>query len=403
MPIVTVILTSYNHATFINEAIDSVLNQTFKDFELIIWDDASTDGSWDIIQSYSDHRIKAYQNEKNKGPIYGINKAISKISQGKYVALHHSDDVWELSKLEKQVDFIEANESVGAVFSRASIINQRGEFLAENAHVYCRIFNQPNRSRHEWLRYFFLNGNALCHPSVLIRKQCYLDCGLYLDTLAQLPDFDMWVRLTSRYHIHVMPEPLIKFRLLDGELNTSGNRLDSRIRGTYESYKVLQRFRTLLCSEEIFNVFPEFSAYKKGEDTDFEYVLSKVCLESTQHYLKHLLALEILFDILNDPTRRQAIERFYDFSYKDFIGLTGTHDLFSNELISSLKIEVSERDAQMDRFLQEIDLKIKSYVADTNNRIESLNKIISERDAQILSLNRVIATLDARKTDGESI
>lgn len=396
MKTVSVILTSYNHAKFIGEAIDSVLNQSFQDFELIIWDDGSSDGSWDIIQSYSDSRIKAYQNKKNKGPVYGVNKAISEISQGKYIAVHHSDDVWESSKLEKQLDFIEANQSVGAVFSRASIINERGEPLAENAHLYCRIFNQPNRSRYEWLRYFFFNGNALCHPSVLIRKQCYLDCGLYLDSFTQLPDFDMWVRLSARYNIHVMSEPLIKFRLLDGELNTSGNRIDSRIRGTYENYKVLQRYRELLCNKEIFNVFPEFNTYDKGKNTDYEYVLSIVCLESSQYFLKHLFAFEILFDILNNPIQRQIVEQHYNFSYKDFITLTGTHDLFSIELISNLQIAVSDRDSQMDKFLQEIDLKINSYVADTSAKIETLNETISAKDKHIISLNYLIATLEAK-------
>lgn len=72
MPKVTVILTSYNHAKYIKEAIDSILNQTFKDFELIIWDDASTDESWEIIQSYKDERIKTFRNEESKRGILGI-------------------------------------------------------------------------------------------------------------------------------------------------------------------------------------------------------------------------------------------------------------------------------------------------------------------------------------------
>ena len=79
MPKVTVILTSYNHAKYIRETIDSILNQTFKDFELIIWDDASTDESWDIIKSYNDERIKSFRNNETKRGVYGINKTISEI------------------------------------------------------------------------------------------------------------------------------------------------------------------------------------------------------------------------------------------------------------------------------------------------------------------------------------
>ena len=73
MPKVSVILTSYNHAKYLCEAIDSVLNQTFTDFELIIWDDVSPDESWELINQYKDPRIKTFQNDKNKGFVFGLN------------------------------------------------------------------------------------------------------------------------------------------------------------------------------------------------------------------------------------------------------------------------------------------------------------------------------------------
>jgi glycosyltransferase involved in cell wall biosynthesis len=93
MPKISVILTSFNHEKYIREAIESVLVQTFIDFELIIWDDASTDQSWDIINSYSDTRIKAYRNEVNRR--YVINRAIIEVASGQYIAIHHSNDIWE--------------------------------------------------------------------------------------------------------------------------------------------------------------------------------------------------------------------------------------------------------------------------------------------------------------------
>lgn len=96
---VSIILTSFNHAKYLREAIESALNQTFSDFELIIWDDASTDDSWEIIQSYSDPRIKSFRNDVRRRGIYGINRAISEVAEGEYIAIHHSDDVWELNKL----------------------------------------------------------------------------------------------------------------------------------------------------------------------------------------------------------------------------------------------------------------------------------------------------------------
>ena len=134
MPKVTVILTSYNHAKYIRETIDSILNQTFKDFELIIWDDASIDESWEIIQSYKDERIKSFRNEESKRGVYGINKAISEVAQGEYIAIHHSDDVWELTKLEKQVKFLDENSDYGAEFTNGKPIDGEGHFFNNSIH-----------------------------------------------------------------------------------------------------------------------------------------------------------------------------------------------------------------------------------------------------------------------------
>ncbi len=392
-PKVSVILTSFNHDKFIREAIDSVLNQTFVDFELIIWDDASNDNSWVVISSYSDPRVKAFRNEVTKRGIYGINKAIADVASGEYIAIHHSDDVWELDKLEKQVAILEGHPDVGAVFTNALATDERGVPLTDKSHTYCDIFNQVNRTRYEWLRHFFLRGNALCHPSILIRKSCYLNCGLYRLGLGQLGDFDMWVRLCAQYEIYVMPDRLIRFRVRDGEMNTSGNRPESRIRLFNENQKVLQLYRTILGQNNIFKIFPDFISYDRGEHTDAEYVLSRVCLESGSFFLWQMLAIDILFDIINNPSRKQAIEEVYGFTTSDFIAITGKCDLFSRETTLQLQIEVNERDAQMNNFITDLDVQIKSFVTDRDTQVNDLNHIIAEKDIQI---NNLIAEQDAQ-------
>jgi glycosyltransferase involved in cell wall biosynthesis len=343
MPKVSVILTSFNHDKYIREAIDSVLKQTFVDFELIIWDDTSVDDSWEIIQSYSDARIRAFRNSQNKGSVFGINKAIFEAARGEYIAIHHSDNVWELDKLATQINFLDANQGIGAVFSNAQAIDQRGIPLTDQTHFYYNLFSQPNRSRHEWLRHFFFNGNALCHPSILIRKQCYIDCGAYRDMLAQLSDFDMWIRLCAKHEIHVMTERLIKFRLFDSEMNTRERPPMTRIRHINEHHTLLQQYRTIIDQDNIFKIFPDFISYHREADTDPEYVLSRVCLEAGDFFLRQLLAIEILFDILNNPARRQAIEKVYGFSLGDFIALTGRCDVFSRQELFNLTVESGEQ------------------------------------------------------------
>jgi glycosyltransferase involved in cell wall biosynthesis len=135
-----VILTSYNHAEYLRDSIESVLNQTFSDFELIIGDDASTDKSWDIIQSYTDPRIQAYRHETHRmGEI--INEAVlTGKASGDLIAIHHSDDIWEPQKLAKQVAFLDANPEVGAVFTKVKIIDDAGNPFQDQNHFYSKRF-----------------------------------------------------------------------------------------------------------------------------------------------------------------------------------------------------------------------------------------------------------------------
>ena len=224
MPKVSVILTSFNHDKYLREAIDSVLDQTFGDFELIIWDDASSDNSWHLIKLYKDPRIVAFRNDHRKGGTFSLNRAISEFAQGQYIAIHHSDDAWEPNKLEKQVAYLDKHDEIGAVFTNATIIGEDSSLFTERNHFYFNIFNQPNRTRHEWLRFFFKYRNALCHPSILIRKVCYDTAGLYNIGILQYDDLDMWIRICLRYEIHILSEKLTRFRVRDNEANTGANR-----------------------------------------------------------------------------------------------------------------------------------------------------------------------------------
>ena len=368
MPKVSVILTSFNHAKYICEAIDSVLNQTFTDFELIIVDDCSSDDSWHLINQYSDLRIRAFRSEVNKGPVEGVNKAISEVVTGEYIAIHHSDDVWELDKLERQVAFLDANLEIGAVFTNALAIAEDGSPLADAKHFYANIFEQPNRTRQEWLRFFFSIGNALCHPSVLIRKSCYEDCGLYRYGFAQVADFDMWIRLCMKYEIHVMSEKLVRYRVRDNEANTSGNRPETRIRSAYEVYKLLDNYKKIASFEDMRRIFPNADRYDQNKTPDLCFILAMVALEEKPSTFVQLFCQDILFDAISDPKRAANIRQSYNFGSKSFIALTAQHDVFLLEEVRAIRGTLAERDGQ----------------------IASLNHAVAEREDQIYDLSRAL-------------
>ncbi len=327
---VCIILPSYNHASFIRQSIESVLNQTYTDYHLIIWDDGSTDQSWEIISEYTDSRIQSFRNPLNQTKV--MNKVISTISDKyEYIAIHHSDDIWESEKLEKQVAFMEERPEIGAVFTRATAMDEQGLPLKDTSHFYHSIFDQPNRSRHEWLRYFFMHQNALCHPSVLLRRECYEKCGTYQHSLIQLPDFDMWVRLTMKYEIYVMPERLVRFRVLDDEKNSSGNRKDARIRVNLELYKVLQSFKNIHSFQELVAVFPEAQDYDRGLDTDVHFAMAMCGLQLSSHHQNKLFCYDLLYEAMNDMARRKNLEEVYAFYIQDYKAITGDLDVFGYE------------------------------------------------------------------------
>lgn len=347
MPEVSVILTSFNHAKYLKESIESVLAQTFTDFELIIWDDASSDDSWSIIERYrdADTRIKAFRNDVPRRAIYGVNKSITEIAKGEYIAIHHSDDVWEHEKLERQVDYLRRHLKVGAVFSNALAIGEDSQPLVDAKHFYSGIFDKPNRTRQEWLRFFFSGGNALCHPSVLIRRECYAACGLYRFGLAQLPDFDMWVRLCMKYEIHVLPEKLVRFRVRDNAANASGSRPDVRIRDRSEFYYVLKHFQKIDSFEELISIFPEAKQYYRPSGCEPRFVFAMVALAESSFPWAKLLGIDTLFDLVTSPDTRAKIESLYQFGYLDLVSLTGKYDLFALEAVANQDQEIAKRDA----------------------------------------------------------
>ena len=386
MPSVTVILTSYNHEQYVRDAIDSVLNQSFTDFELIILDDASSDGSWKLIREFSDDRIRAFRYDKHTGGTVGANNVIAELASGQFIAIHHSDDIWEPDKLEKQVGFLERHSDIAAVFTKATIIREDGSPLIDRNHYYWDIFEEENKTRHEWLRFFFRTGNALCHPSVLIRKSCYERVGLFKLGLWQLQDMDLWIRVCLSHEIYVLPEKLIRFRMRGNDANVSGNRADTRIRTAYEIYNLLQNYRKLTNLPDLIKVFPSAREYDRDDRTDMSFALGMIALEELSHPATRLFGQELLFEALSDPNRAENIKDQYNFDEVSFSTLTGRHDIFSIEEVAILRQAVADRDTQI--------ADLNHSLAECGRQATTLINSIAERDERITGLDQFLANHD---------
>ena len=366
-PKVSVILTSFNHGKYIRESIESVLSQTFQDFELIIWDDASSDDSWEIIGSYVDPRIKAYRNDETRR--YVANRAIEEVASGQYIAIHHSDDVWEPEKLERQVHFLDTHSAIGAVFCQTHVIDETGAFLEDDSHFYATIFDQPNRTRFQWLNYFFYHANALCHPSILIRKFCYEDCGVYRKGLGQLPDLEMWIRLCFKYDIHVLPEKLVRFRVRSNEANASGNRPETQARTATEFDLILENYQQIRSAEEMLAIFPEAEEYVRKDEFEPDFVLALLSLQDKALPWARLFGISLIYRLLADPEKASRIKSGYDFDYRDFITLTGKYPVFPR----------TDEVAPLSDLIQSQVKILKDTLMESENQIVELQQQLSEQ------------------------
>ena len=257
-PVVSVVVASYNHSLFVQECLRSVLQQEIEHLEILVTDDGSTDDTAAQVAALADDRIRLNAFPSNQGACTALNDAIRR-SRGRYIAVLNSDDVFLPGKLRRQIDYLDAHPNIGAVFGWPHFIDDQGAPYLDPAHKDHSVFRQENRTRHAWLRYFFDHGNALCHPTALLRREVYQTVGLYDPRLAQVPDLDQWIRVCMRYDIHVMPEPLTAFRIRSAQQNASAARPEVVRRDAWERADILRHFLRLPITQ-LRQVFPEFTS-----------------------------------------------------------------------------------------------------------------------------------------------
>jgi glycosyltransferase involved in cell wall biosynthesis len=202
-------MASYNHENYISETIESILNQSFKNFELIILDDFSKDNSRTIIENYQrkDKRIKAIFHEKNMGIAPTLNDLISKTS-GKYVAYVDSDDVWDHLKLEKQLAILEKNDSI--------VVWCEGEIIDENSIPTGKTFTQmhfaSNKKKSGRIFEELLYANFIFDSSVIHRRD-FAEGIQFDEKMKYLSQYKFLVDLAKMHQFFFIKEPLAKYRV----------------------------------------------------------------------------------------------------------------------------------------------------------------------------------------------
>lgn len=199
-PLVSVVMSVYNGSSYLKEAVESILNQTYSNFEFLIINDGSTDNSLNIIQSFSDKRIKLIDNGVNKGLIYSLNKGFDE-AQGKYIARMDADDISLPNRFEKQVNYLERHSHVGVLGSDYIC-------FTEDYSKYILAVHQS-----EEIKAFLLFGATVCHPTLMLRKSVVDQFHFrYSDMAKHVEDFDLWTRMSIHTHFANINEALFKYR-----------------------------------------------------------------------------------------------------------------------------------------------------------------------------------------------
>lgn len=218
---VAVLLPVYNAGKFLRECLDSVLAQTFTDFELVACDDASTDDSLSILDEYAkrDRRVRVLKNPENLGIASTRNRLFAAIPEDReYIALMDSDDVCFPDRLERQLEFLENHPEVGGVGSSLEIIDENSR---------CTGFRSYPAFPAEIRRVMPLR-NVIAQPSMMLRRKAVADIGGYDPECVCCSDYEYWLRMLEKYDFANLREPVLRYRMSSTQLKQSKLKLSLR-------------------------------------------------------------------------------------------------------------------------------------------------------------------------------
>lgn len=296
-PLVTVLMTVYNGGKYLRLSVESVLKQSFKDFEFLIVNDCSTDNSIEIIKSFGDERISIHSNEKNLGQTKSLNVGLN-LAKGKYIARMDADDMAFPSWIEKLVDYTESHPEYAAVSAGVVVMNESGKFK--------KVFQPPTAFDEVIFHIFF--GNAMNHVGSLINKEILLKNGGYNEEFKIAQDYELWSSLIrNNYRLINIDKILVAVRIHESSLGYTAER-DKGLKEVAETiYRNINVLTTLKVTIEdtiklrMFYRFPE-------ELTTEEFKYAHELYERLFYSLKN--GFKIGQDLLRRKMKRQMLIPF---------------------------------------------------------------------------------------------
>lgn len=201
MPKISVIMSFYNDEKYISQAVVSILQQTFSDFEFIIVNDGSKDSSEKIVKNFGDSRIKIIKNRENLGLTKSLNIALNQ-ARGEYIARMDADDIAQATRLEKQVKFLDENPGIALVGCWVEFIDSEGKSTG--------IKKFPTSDSE--IRKVLLSYLPFRHPTLMIRKKVLDEVGFYDESFLYAQDYELILRISTKFQLANLPKVLLKYR-----------------------------------------------------------------------------------------------------------------------------------------------------------------------------------------------
>lgn len=208
MPLLSVIMSVFNGEKYVRETVKSVLNQSFRDFEFIIVNDGSTDGTSEILRSFNDERIRIIDQE-NRGLTKSLNRGIG-VSKGRYVGRIDCGDIAFEKKFEVQLNFLERNRDIYGVGTWANLIDEEGNIIGALKYL----------TEYERIRKVILRYNPFVHPSLVFRRKMFDEIGVYDESFEFAQDYDLMLRMVSRFKIVNLPQVLLNYRISEEAISS---------------------------------------------------------------------------------------------------------------------------------------------------------------------------------------
>ena len=387
-PLISVVMPCFNHEKYVAQAIESVLNQTYKNIEFIIVDNGSTDHSFEIIRQYSDRVSKIYQLKEND--LIRAGRILIDACNGEYIAFMTSDDCWEKTKLEKQMYVFDSMPTVKCCFTWANEADENMEKTSPKS-----IFIQENRSRFEWIRRLLEGGNCLAYPSAVVEKAVYIENLKRLKHFYQLGDWYLWLLILLEYDIYVVQEPLVCFRWHEsGENHNMSAQNDKSLIRSYNE--------TADAIEEIIETMDKITL----KNTFSDLMLNADCTTENELKCEKLFILMELSkrcalyepSVINYYYKQSKNENFlytlkekYNYSYVDFQSYSGEHGI-GNLVYQMCKLQ-SQKDTQL--FHMQMMANVLCSDLDVDERKKILRKKnVSASNIQTEMIKLTIKTLE---------